>query len=164
MSSDRNEAAKLWKMISHIKFCMMTTVEEDGSLRSRPMAGIQDEFEGELWFFTRASSHKSAEVEAHHQVNLAYAEPDEQDFVSVSGPARLVRDKEKARKYWSEAMKTWFPDGIDDPDLALLCVKVEHAEYWDSPSSTMVHLYGYLKSQITGRPPKPGDNAKLNFH
>ncbi|MDQ3122831.1 MAG: pyridoxamine 5'-phosphate oxidase family protein [Actinomycetota bacterium] len=31
---------------------MMTTVEADGSLRSRPMWTQGDEFDGSLWFFT----------------------------------------------------------------------------------------------------------------
>jgi general stress protein 26 len=42
-------------------------------------------------------------------------------------------------------MKAWFPDGLDDPDLALLRVHVEAAEYWDSPSSTMVHIVGFVR-------------------
>src|SRR3546814_4953217 len=65
-----DEAKKLWEMIGDIRICMMTTIDDDGSLRSRPMAGVQDEFEGELWFFTRASSHKAQEVESHRRVNL----------------------------------------------------------------------------------------------
>lgn len=160
----RDEAKKLWSMIKDIEVCMLTTVEEDGSLRSRPMAGQQDEFEGTLWFFTRASSHKTMEVAGHHQVNLSYADPDDQEFVSVSGPAELVRDRTKARELWSEPLRTWFPKGLDDPDLALLRVTVEKAEYWDSPSATMVYLYGYAKARLTGQSPKPGDNAKLDFH
>src|SRR3546814_4736602 len=52
----------------------------------------------------------------------------------------------------------WFPKGLDDPDLALLRVAVEKAEYWDSPSAAMTYLYGYAKSRLTGRPPKGGEN------
>lgn len=161
---NRDEAKKLWELIKDIEVCMMTTIDGDGSLRSRPMWSMQNEFEGELWFFTRASAHKNLEIDAHHQVNLSFADPEDQDYVSISGSAALVRDPDKARELWSEPLRTWFPKGVDDPDLALLRVTVDKAEYWDSPSSAMVYLYGYAKARLTGKPPHPGDNAKLNFH
>ena len=47
--------------------------------------------------------------------------------------------------------------------MALLCVEMEGAEYWDAPSSTLVHAFGYLKAVTTGAPPHPGDNDKVDF-
>ncbi|HEV7368659.1 pyridoxamine 5'-phosphate oxidase family protein [Arenibaculum sp.] len=157
------DARKLWDMIGSIQFAMLTTTDEDGTLRSRPMAAVNHDFDGELWFFTRASSHKTLEIDRHHQVNLAYSDPDEQNYVSVSGTATLVRDSAKAKELWKEPMRTWFPDGPDDPDLALLRVRADSAEYWDAPSSAMVHAYGYVKARLTGEPPKPGENRKLDL-
>jgi general stress protein 26 len=158
------ETAKLWDLIKDIQFAMMTTVDDDsGVLRSRPMAINQDRFDGQLWFFTYASSHKVLEVRQHQAVNVSFAEPEDQHYVSISGTAELVRDKAKAKELWKEPLRTWFPKGLDDPDLALLKVTVEQAEYWDSPSSTVVHAVGYVKSLVTGEPPKMGENKKLNF-
>ena len=73
----------------------------------------------------------------------------------------MVRDKAEIQAHWGEAMRTWFPKGVDDPDIAILKVHVDQAEYWDAPSSTMVHLYGYVKAVTTGEPPHPGGNEKL---
>ena len=94
--------------------------------------------------------------------NQSRQNPDDQRYVSVSGNAFLVRDKAKAKELWNEALRTWFPQGLDDPDLALLRVTVDKAEYWDSPSSAMVHAFGYVKALVTGAPPSPGDNRKIN--
>ncbi len=41
---------------------------------------------------------------------------------------------------WRPAYRAWFPQGLDDPPLALLKMDVEQAEYWDMLSSTMVSL------------------------
>ncbi len=162
-AEDRGGVDKLWSLIKDIQVAMMTTIDDDGTLRSRPMWIQQKEFDGDLWFFTKASSAKVFEVNQYRQVGLSFAEPKDQDYVSVSGEAQLVRDLEQARELWSESLKTWFPNGLDDPDLALLRVRVEKAEYWDAPSSAMVHLFGYVKSQITGEPPHPGDQRKVGF-
>jgi general stress protein 26 len=154
---------KLWEMIKDMRFAMLTSVDEGGILRSRPMATKQEGFDGVLWFFTRASSHKVFEIQKNQHVNLSYADPDDQNYVSVSGLAELVRDKGKAKELWNEYLKTWFPKGLDDPDLALLKVRVDQAEYWDSPSSAMVHAFGYAKALLTGEPPKMGENEKITL-
>jgi len=154
------DAEKLWSLIRSAKFAMLVT--EDGPhLRGRPMAASQTGFDGSLWFFTRASSHKVAEVAGDSRVCVTYAEPDRQDYVSFSGRASLVRDRAEIDSRWSELLKAWFPDGKDDPDIALLHVAVEQAEYWDSPNSRIVQLYGYAKAALTGEPPKLGENRQV---
>lgn len=160
--TDTNDTAKLWEMIKSIEIAMMVT-EDGGHLRSRPMAVSQKDFDGTLWFFTRASAHKVMEIEHDHQVNLAYANPAKQDYVSVSGNATLVRDPAVIEAHWSEMVRTWFPKGKDDPEIALLKVTVEQAEYWDSPSSTMLHAYGYVKAVVTGESPQPGGHGTVNL-
>jgi general stress protein 26 len=135
-----------WHLIQHIPVTMLTTEDADGTLRSRPMVAHQQQFDGDLWLFTRAGSPKTGEVERHHQVNLSFCEPARNIYVSVSGWAELVRDGSKIRQLWSDALTRWFPRGPDDPDLALLRVRVEHAECWDTAASAMVQAYGAAKT------------------
>ena len=162
--TSREEAIqKLNELIEEIDIAMLTTVEEDGTLRSRPMVTQRSKFDGDLWFFTAVSSSKVAEVMHDRHVNLSYADPDNQSYVSISGRAQTVRDRKKMEELWNPILKTWFPKGLDEPDIALLKVNVTHAEYWDSPSSIVVHLAGFIKSQITGTPPSPGENEKIDL-
>ena len=130
--SNEEKVERLRKEIKGIKFAMMTTVDEDGTLRSRPMATQQQEFDGDLWFFTWASSEKVHEVERNPQVNLSYGKEDDNRWVSISGAARLVLDKAKAVELWNPILKEWFPKYLEDPDLALIKENVEKAEYCDS--------------------------------
>lgn len=153
---------KLWSLIKGIQVAMLVT--DDGShLRSRPMVASQKEFDGTLYFLTRASSPKVGEVRQEERVNVAYADSGQQHYVSLSGRAHLTRDKTALDEHWSEPARTWFPKGRDDPDLALLVVEVEEAEYWDAPSSTMLYAYGYVKAVLTGEAPKGGENEKLTL-
>jgi general stress protein 26 len=161
--AQQDKAEKLWDLIKDIEMAMLTTEDEQGKLRSRPMATIEPDDSGEIWFFTRASSHKVSEVEHDARVCVTYAEPSKQDYVSLSGRAKLVRDKAQIKAHWTEGLRTWFPKGQDDPDIAILEVRVEMAEYWDAPSSTMVHAYGYVKAVATGKPPSPGENEKVRL-
>ena len=155
---------KIRSMIKDIDFCMLTTVDEHGRLHSRPMStnGEVDP-NGDLWFFTYGQSHKAAEVRRNQQVNVSYAEPSKQNYVSMSGGAVLVRDRDEIRKRWKPALKAWFPKGADEPDIALLKVSVERAEYWDAPSSAVSHVISMAKAMVTGKPANPGDNKKVEL-
>ena len=162
-SPDRATAIKkLADLIKDIKFAMLTTVDENGSLRSRPMAA-QNEFDGTLWFFTRASAPKVDEVNHEHQVNISFSHPKDQSYVSLSGTAQLVRDDRKKEELWTPAMKAWFPKGHEDPEVALLKVEAHKAEYWDTPHSAIVHVIGVVKATVTGQPYKPGTNEKITL-
>ena len=134
------EIEHLARLIRGIKVAMLTTASADGSLRSRPMATVEAEFDGTLWFFTRADAPKVEEVQHEEQVNVSYVVADDQRYVSVSGRAVLVVDREKINELWNPLYKAWFPQGLDDPQIALLRVDAEKAEYWDARSSAMVQL------------------------
>ncbi len=155
---------KLGEMIKDIKFAMLTTVDEEGALRSRPMA-VQntDGFDGTLWFFTKAAAPKVEQVDHDHKVNVSFSHPDDQSYVSISGQAELVRDEAKKEELWTPAMKAWFPKGHDDPDVGLLKVVADKAEYWDTPHSLVVHAIGFVKATVTGKPYHPGANEKVDL-
>lgn len=163
MDQSTDSTATLGKMIKGIRIAMMTTATEDGTLRSRPMATQQTDFDGQLWFFTDSDSGKVFEINHENHVNISYADPGDNRYVSVSGRASVSRDREKIKELWSPIHKAWFPDGPDDPKLTLLKVEVEQAEYWDGPSSTMVQLIGFAKAALTGHRYIPGDHGKFDL-
>lgn len=153
---------KLKEMLEGIDFCMLTTLS-GGHLRSRPMSTQQFEFDGDLWFFTSDQTHKVEEIEKDDRVNVAYAKPDDNVYVSVSGRASIVKDRQKIEELWSPILKAWFPDGLDDPTLCLLKVAVEEAEYWDSPNSKLVQIVGFVKALVTGQQADGGEHGKINL-
>jgi general stress protein 26 len=156
---------KLCDLIKDINFAMLTTVTADGRLRSRPMGTQQvDTRDGALWFFATKDSPKVEEIFHEQQVCVTYAEPAQQTYVSVSGQALVIRDKDKVRELWTDSAQTWFPKGADDPRLILLRVGIESAEYWDAPSNAVVQLYQQAKAILTGEAPKDfGENVKVDI-
>ena len=157
------EFARLKELIEDIRVAMMTTRDDDGTLRSRPLQTLRCADDGALWFFTSASSPKISEAAAEGgQVNLSYAHPGKQDYVSISGRATLSRDRKLMEALWNKWVEVFFPKGIDDPDLALLRVDIEKAEYWDSPGTAIGRAYGIGKALLTGNRDAIGDNVKIN--
>ena len=159
--TDRTDGiAKIRELIEGIEFAMMTTVSEDGSLHGRPMATQKAEFDGTLWFFTGASTHKVAELDKDHRVGLAYTTKDHNSWISLSGTATLVRDRAKMEELWTKDVEIYFEDGLDDPDIALLKVEVDRGEYWEGPGA-IAYVVEVAKALVTGEPAQFGENEKI---
>ncbi|MCC2658069.1 MAG: putative ral stress protein 26 [Panacagrimonas sp.] len=156
---------RLRDLIQHIQTAQLVTMDTDGVMRGRPMATqpLGEDEESELWFFTREYSAKVDNVLAHPEVCVTYADPANNSYVSVSGKAELVRDRDKIEKLWRPVLKAWFPEGVDDPDLALLRVDIVSAQYWDATSSKLVQLFGLIKALATGQSAGDtiGENEKV---
>ena len=153
---------KLADLIDDVGIGMLTTEEAEGTLRSRPLATLEMDSEGKLWFFTAMSSAKVGEIDQHRKVSLSYTDVSKQLYVSVSGHARLFRDQEKMRELWTPWIEPWFPAGLEDPDLGLLEVTVDAAEYWDAPDSRMQRLFGLARALSTGKTDKLGEHGKVH--
>ena len=131
---------------------MLTTQSARGRLHSRPMATQEAEFDGTLWFFTRAGSDKIQDIREQPQVNVSYASPEGHHYVSCSGRASLVQDQDKMTELWNPNYRAWFPRGLDDPELALLRIDVETAEHWDMLSASMVNLLDLETAAVANGP------------
>ena len=153
---------KLREMIRGIEFAMLTTVEEDGTLRSRPIATQRTEFDGDLYFFTKVTPTKVEEVDRDRNVCVSYAAPENQRYVSMSGAARLLYDRTKMEKLWFPDLETWFPEGLNDPGLALLWISVTQAEYWQGPFGSLV-FWPRVKKMKAGALFESDENEKLDL-
>jgi general stress protein 26 len=136
---------RLAELIRDMRFTMMSTIDGDGAIYSRPMVNLsidEQQFDGKLWFFTKRDSPKVQSIKNDQHVNLAYADPSRQRFVSLAGQARLVEDREKMQQLWSPELKEWFPDGLEEPGLSLICVEAQSAEVWDDGPSESIEMLG----------------------
>ncbi len=163
MTERTENIQRLAALIKDVHVAMLTTVATDGRLVSRPL-GTQDvEFDGDLWFAMECDSGKVAEMKANPHVNVAYALPDRNVYVSVAGRASLVRDRAKIDAFWSPAMAQFFPDGKDDPNLCLIHVRADSAEYWDGPGTLLGKALYFALAAVTDDPLMMSDNERMDF-
>ncbi len=132
------------------RFCMVTSTSPDGALHARPMTPQQVSDDLEAWFFISRSSEQAADIAARPRVNLSF--DGSADWLSVAGTATLVDDRRLVEEMWNPVVEAWFPDGPQDPDLALLRVDAESAEYWKAPGGRVASLLSFVKAKATGEP------------
>jgi len=145
MEQTYDPVAKLNELIRGIDFAMLTTIRTNGRLYSCPMAAEPVDNDGVLWFFSSNNTEKVEAIKSDARVNLAYSDSSSHRYISVTGNAEPVRDHVKARQFWKPLYNAWFPMGLQDPNLILLKVNVQAAEYWDQGVGRMVPISGFAK-------------------
>jgi general stress protein 26 len=161
----QEEIEKIDSLIKDIKAAMLTTMEDDGTHRSRPMWTIGREFDGKIYFFTDIHSAKSYEVRKHPSINLSYADPSAQNYVSITGTCKVITDRTIIRELFKPMHKAWYPDGPDDVNLCALEITADYAEYWDSPGGFIPVAIGMARALITGKrhEHEESENEKVSF-
>lgn len=155
---------KIKELVEDIRIAMLVTeTEDEGELRSRPMYTSKVEKDYTIYFFTSRDSGKIDDIQADRSVNLSYADKDNQNFLSISGTAKMVDDRQKMEELWQPYMKAWYPDGLETPELTLLRVTPDKAEYWVASSSKLIQAFKMTKAIVTGERHKSNAHEEVEF-
>jgi general stress protein 26 len=153
--------SKVTDIINDSRIGMFTTINEKGALVSRPLAVQDVKDDGDMWFFTGEGTSQVAHIGADPRVNVSFGKGTE--WVSVAGTAEVVRDRSKIRELWNQAVEAWFPDGPDTPEVVLLRVDSDSAEYWASPGGTAATVLQWVKSKVTHSRMSVGESGTVEL-
>jgi general stress protein 26 len=165
MSQDKHHEV-LWDLIKDTRFCMLSHRHTDGSLHSHPLTMQNkslDEAEPRIWFFVSTKSEVGQRLRHDGNVNLAFANVKEDSWVSITGTAVVSEDAARKRELFNVMAKAWF-DGPDDPNMELVEVRVDEAEYWNVKENKLLQLLKMGTAAATGSRPKMGDHKELHFN
>lgn len=164
--NDTKHHEVLWDLIKDTRFCMLAHRHTDGSLHSHPMTTQNKELndDGCLYFFVSRTSEVGQRLQSDGNVNLAYANPGKDTWVSVTGKASVRDDMAKKKELFNTMAKAWFPDGPEDPNMELVEVRITEAEYWNVKENKLLQLLKMGTAAVTGKPPSGmGEHAEVRF-
>ena len=162
-----DQTRRLNDLIDDFNNAMLVTRTPEGELRARPMRIAGHEPDGDLYFATSIESGKVDEMLRYPDVNVAFQGKTE--YLSVSGRASLVQDRDKIEKMWEPQWKMWFPEGKEDPNLALIKVHADEGEYWNfETKDTLKFLVEAGKALVKGKQidyqkTTPGTHGKVDL-
>lgn len=156
---------KLREMIDDMRFAMFTTAGPGGALHSRPMTVQKDpqapRDATHLWFFMSRDSEPVTELTRSPMANVSLSDTDKDTYVSISGRAQIIEDMAIKVRLWSKMNEAWFPRGVEDPDLALVRVEIEEAEYWNVAESKLMQIFKIAKAALSNGRPDLGEHVTV---
>jgi general stress protein 26 len=111
--------------------CWAATPSEDGGVNVRvvgPIPGVPGEEDWTIWFATRRSSRKAADIRRSGLLTLGYQHHPDRAYVALIGGAALIEDRSEIRRRWLEKWRLFFPGGPDDPDTIFVRMNVDRIE------------------------------------
>ena len=164
MKQDESFQHNLWKLIKDMRFAMLTHRHTNGQLHSHPLTTQNRSLDpGEpLYFFVSKQTEMGQRLRADGNVCISYADLEKDVYVSVSGQARISEDLDTKKRLFNALAKAWFPGGAEDPNLELVEVEVQDAEYWNIKESKTSQLFKIATAAVSGNPPKIGEHRELH--
>ena len=149
---NENQIEKLYGLLKDFNTVMLVTINGT-EFHARPMAVARVDENTDLWLFTSRDSPKVHEIEADARVQVL-GQNGWTSCVVLVGKAHVVEDRAMISEMWKPSFKVWFPAGAEDPNIVLLHIKGEEAEYWDSSGvNRFRYLYQAIKAIATGTTP-----------
>jgi general stress protein 26 len=152
-----DDISRVWNLIDKIGFCMLS-IHSGEHIKARPMSAYAEPVENSIYFLTDVASDKDDEIVRWPNVCLAFADIRGQKYVSVSGAAVVIDDRELNKGLWATSAKAWWHDE-NHRSIRVLKVTPISAEYWDSPG-TVISDIKMAAAAISDTNPDMGDNPE----
>ncbi|MBE7367008.1 pyridoxamine 5'-phosphate oxidase family protein [Ramlibacter pallidus] len=165
MNETKHNHEVLWDLIKDTRFCMLSHRHADGSLHSHPLT-MQNKAldEGDMvWFFVSRTTEVGQRLRQDGNVNLSFANVKDDTWVSITGTASVIEDLQKKKDLFNPIAKAWF-DGPEDPNLELVGVRIEEAEFWNVKENKLLQLLKMGTAAVTGNRPKMGEHKEIHFN
>lgn len=159
--SETTGVEKLTELIGDIHIAMLTTVDGDGHLNSRPMGRQQVDDDATLWFVTERDSDVVSQIETNSHVGVTLSSSDV--WISIDGDAEIVIDPERAERLWNPMTDAWMPQGPRDPSVVLIKIDAHTGQYWDTPGSRVATALSLVKAKLTGERADVGESDTVTL-
>ena len=160
-TTEQNPEQRIIELARKIPISMLTTVDGDGKLVSRPMSPLEIDDVGTLWFIAERDSRDVQEITVNPNVGVTLTSGS--SYVSLAGTAEIVDDSAKVHDLWNDAVEAWLPDGPDSPEATLIRVDALSGEYWDTPGGRVATVISFVKAKVTGTRYDGGENEQVDL-
>ena len=155
---------KFWKELNSSPF-MMLGLQGVEDTQTRPMTaqidvaeGADAEDGGQIYFFGAKSERLVQGIDGKHRAVATFASKRHDLFAHVHGTLVIDNYRAVIDRLWGPVIDSWYRQGKDDPDLALLRFDTEQADIWEADLGSTLKA---VLIKLTGRDPGK-DHQKKN--
>jgi general stress protein 26 len=157
-----NHVEKLRELLAKCNVCMLGTFDDESRVTFRPMAHVDVDDLGNIWFFVGVDSPKAAQVNANPNVYLNFSCETETTYVTIEGVATISNiNRDRIRELFSPFVRSWFPLGLEDPQLGLMVVHPLEIDYWVNDESKILTYIKMLTKTAAGAKSMVAEHGKI---
>ena len=147
---DNQHQPKLSELLNDFDTAVLVTHAER-KIHARPMRVVSIEG-SQIVFVTGINSSKADEIAANPDIGLIFQAS--KKHVVVNGKATIIKNRVLIDELWSETWRVWFPQGKDDPNICLISITANEAEYWDNSGiEGLKYIFSAAAAYFKGQTP-----------
>jgi len=161
-TKNKESIKKMRSLVEASKVVMLATALNKTPFSVCPMTIQQIDEQGDLWFFSSKNSDHFNDIDYDNRVQIIYTDEDKKTYISIFGNATHIIDDEKIDELWNPMLNNWY-EGKNDTNLALLCVNINTASYWDSEKNKLVSFFKLVEGIASKDKPDLGSKGEINL-
>lgn len=145
---------KCIRLMNSAQAAILTTVDGDGFPCTRAMLNLRNTemYPGLKTFFkkmddtlstyftTNTSSEKMQQIQNNNRVSVYYCNPESFHGVMLSGRIEIIEDMNVKKSLWQKEWTVYCPDGVEDPDNAVLRLRPDSIRGWSGSDTFELSL------------------------
>lgn len=112
-------------LVKNAATAILSTVDEKGFPVTRAMLNLPNNSLKQIWFTTNTSSGKIDQIKNNSKGSVYFCAPQEWRGILMKGTITIIEDLETKKKIWQPDWTMYYPEGIEDPDFAVLLLQTE---------------------------------------
>lgn len=119
------------KALQSIDCCMMTTIDDNGNINTRPMLQNKEAlYDNNIYFFSMKDTRKIRDLEKNPTISLTYQDKENTLFIQVHGKGEIVEKSEEMEPYWDKKLNLWWSQQQHTPGICMIRIRISHIRYW----------------------------------
>jgi general stress protein 26 len=155
-----DDAEHTWNLMERFPLCTLATW--DGKeLRSRPMTAFVRRRNEAIYLLVDAAIYSDQAIRAHPKVCLTFADPGNDQIVSITGTAQMSADRAVIRELWTTSARQFW-DSADNPHIRMLRITPQEARLLDARKQAVITVRMTIgASAAASRDHSEGPNAAM---
>ncbi len=119
-----------YEIVSNCAFCFVSSNDASGQINSRVVEILEIGKDLTIRFMTDSRTRKALEIRQAKTISLSFFSVADRGYVTIGTIPEVSADIALKRRIWKESLRTWFPNGADDPHVVTITCEPAWVELW----------------------------------
>ncbi|AOI72276.1 hypothetical protein WI36_15005 [Burkholderia ubonensis] len=118
------------EIVGNCTFCFMSSTDASGQINSRVVEILEIGTDLTIRFMTDSRTRKALEIRQGKTISLSFLSMADRGYVTIGTTPKTSTDTALKQRIWKESLRTWFPNGPDDPCVITVTCEPAWVELW----------------------------------
>lgn len=118
------------EIVSNCALCFVSSNDASGQINSRVVEILEIGEDLTIRFMTDSRTRKALEIRQEKPISLSFLSIADRGYVTIGTVPEVSADIALKQRIWKESLRTWFPNGPDDPYVVTVSCEPVWVELW----------------------------------